>query len=130
MRDTIRLMVIVALLTGPLPVLAHHSFEAEFDSTKTVKLQGEVTRLDWTNPHIWIHLDAKDENGAEGQWMCEGMSTTTLGRRGWTRNTLKPGDEITVEGFRAKNGGNICNARVVTASDGTQLFAGSAPPNP
>jgi hypothetical protein len=105
---------------------AHHSFEAEFDAKKTVVLNGTVTKMDWMNPHIYIHLDAKDENGKTGSWACEGGNPSSLLRMGWKRNSLKTGDQIQIDGYRAKDGTNTCNARSVKLADGTKLFAGSS----
>ncbi len=105
---------------------AHHSFEAEYDLKKPVTLTGKVTKVDWMNPHIFIHLDAKDDKGVEGVWACEGGNPSSLIRNGWKRNSLKPGDEIVIEGYRAKDGSNTCNGRTVKLPDGTRLFAGSS----
>jgi len=115
----------LAILTA-VAALAHHSFEAEFDSKKTVTLTGTVTKVDWMNPHIYIHLDAKDENGKPGSWDCEGGNPSSLMRLGWKRNTLKAGDQIVIEGYRAKDGSNTCNGKSVKLADGTKLFAGSS----
>ena len=112
-------------LTG-VPVFAHHSFAAEFDSTKAVTLQGTVTKLDWMNPHIWIYLDTKDDSGTVAHWQCEGGPPNTLTRNGWSRDSLKIGDTATVEGFRSKDGTNTCNARSVKLPSGKSVFAGSA----
>jgi hypothetical protein len=116
----------VSLLAAALPLLAHHSFAAEFDATKAVTLQGAVTKLDWMNPHIWIYLDSKDDAGAVAHWQCEGGPPNTLTRNGWTRDSLKIGDQVTVEGFRSKDGTNTCNARSVKLPSGKSVFAGSA----
>src|ERR1700722_4343282 len=116
----------VSLLAAALPLLAHHSFAAEFDATKAVTLQGAVTKLDWMNPHIWIYLDSKDDAGAVAHWQCEGGPPNTLTRNGWTRDSLKIGDQVTVEGFRSKDGTNTCNARSVKLPSGKSVVAGSA----
>src|SRR5262245_43650290 len=89
------------LAAAVLPVYAHHSFAAEFDVTKTVTLNGSVTKLEWMNPHIWLYLDVKEPNGVEA-WQCEGGAPNTLTRNGWNRDTLKSGDQITIEGYLAK----------------------------
>jgi hypothetical protein len=121
------LLGVGSFLAGP-PAVAHHAFSAEFDAEKRVKLTGAVTRLDWTNPHAWIYVDVKDETGKLANWGFELASPNGLMRSGWTRFSLKPGDIVTVEGARAKNGSNNANAEVVTvASTGEKLFAGSAP---
>ena len=119
------LFAVLAALTAT-SAFAHHSFEAEFDGKKTVLLTGTVTQVDWMNPHIYIRLDAKDENGKSGSWMCEGGNPSSLIRMGWKRNTLKVGDQIVIDGYRAKDGTNTCNGRSVKLADGTKLFAGSS----
>ena len=118
--------LIVGLLLAPLPAIAHHAFAAEFDANKTITVQGPVFKLEWTNPHIWIYVDMKDTEGNVTRWQCEGGSPNTLNRQGWTRDSLKVGDRVSIEGFRAKNGSNTCNSRVVTTADGKRLFAGSS----
>ena len=121
-------LLVVGLLLAGRAVVAHHAFSAEFDAEKRVKLTGAVTRLDWTNPHAWIYVDVKDETGKVANWGFELASPNGLMRSGWTRFSLKPGDVVTVEGARAKNGSNNANAEVViVASTGQKLFAGSAP---
>jgi hypothetical protein len=108
-------------------MLAHHSFAAEFDNKKPVELKGTVTSIEWVNPHAWIHMDVKDENGKATRWSCELGSPNLLMRNGWRRNTLKPGDNIIVNGSAAKDGSNIANARTVKLADGTRVFnAGSS----
>jgi hypothetical protein len=127
MRSTLAVLVAGAgLLVAVFPLAAHHSFAAEFDSTKAVTLQGTVTKLDWMNPHIWIYLDTKDESGTVAHWQCEGGPPNTLTRQGWTRDALKTGDQATIEGFRSKDGTNTCNARSVKLPSGKSVFAGSA----
>ncbi len=113
-------------LLAALPVLAHHSFAAEYDDSKPVTLTGSVTKVEWMNPHIWIYVDAKDESGSMSKWQCEGGAPNSLTRNGWNKNSLKPGDNITIDGFRSKDGTNTCNSRSVTLADGRSLFAGSS----
>ena len=128
MRSTLAVLVAGAglFMVASFPLAAHHSFAAEFDSTKAVTLQGTVTKLDWMNPHIWIYLDTKDDSGTVAHWQCEGGPPKTLTRQGWTRDALKIGDQATIEGFRSKDGTNTCNARSVKLPSGKSVFAGSA----
>jgi hypothetical protein len=105
---------------------AHHSFAAEFDANQPVTLKGTVTRMEWINPHAWIHLDVKKPDGTTEQWMIEGGTPNTLVRRGFTKSSLAEGTEITVEGFRAKNGKLRANGRDLILPDGKRLFLGSS----
>ena len=98
---------------------AHHSFEAEYDLKKPITLAGTVAKVDWMNPHIFIHIDVKDENGKVAHWMCEGGNPSSLTRAGWKRTSLKAGDEIVISGYRAKDGTNTCNGRTVKLADGS-----------
>jgi hypothetical protein len=121
-------VLVVGFLLGNRPVVAHHAFAAEFDSEKPVKLTGAVTKLEWTNPHAWIYVDVKDETGTVTNWGFEMASPNGLMQSGWTRFSLKPGDVVTIEGSRAKNGSSKANATTVTlASTGERLFAGANP---
>jgi hypothetical protein len=117
---------LAVIVSGAGAALAHHAFAAEFDSTKPVSLQGVVTKMEWINPHSWIHLDVKNADGTVTKWMIEGGTPNTLVRRGFTRESLKPGTEIRVEGFRAKNGANRANGRDLVLPDGKRLFLGSS----
>ena len=114
------------LLGGGASAVAHHAFAAEFDSTKPVSLKGVVTKMEWINPHSWIHLEVKNDDGTTTVWMIEGGTPNTLVRRGFTRESLKPGTEIRVEGFRAKNGAYRANGRDLVLPDGKRLFLGSS----
>src|SRR5688500_12478769 len=120
-------LLVVGLLLAGRAVVAHHAFSAEFDAEKPVKLTGAVTRLDWTNPHAWIYVDIKDESGKVANWGFELASPNGLMRNGWTRFSLKPGDVVTIEGSRAKNGSTNANAQSVITSTGQKLFAGANP---
>ena len=124
-----RLFVLAAgfgLIVAAVPASAHHSFAAEFDATRSLTVTGTVTKVEWTNPHARIYLDAKDESGKVVNWDFELGPPNGLMRRGWTRNSLKPGHVVTVTGFHSKTVANIGNARTVTLSDGRQVFAGSS----
>lgn len=115
------------LLLVPAALRAHHSFAAEYDTKKPVELKGNVTGIDWVNPHAWIHLEVKDESGKVTAWDCELGSPNLLLRNGWRKDTIKPGDAIIVKGSAAKDGSNIANARTVKMADGRRVFnAGSS----
>ena len=128
MRTRILLTAVAALLMVPVSLWAHHAFAAEFDSTKPVKLRGTVTKMDWINPHSWIHLETKDSDGRTVTWMVELGTPNVLIRRGFTKKALEAGTEIVVSGYQAKNGENKMNGGYVTFKDGTRLFAGGSGP--
>ena len=118
--------IVVLALVAVAPLAAHHSFAAEFDSAKQVKLTGTVTKIDWTNPHVWFYLDVKDEAGKITNWGFEMGPPHMLQGQGWTRTTMKLGDTVSVQGSMAKNGSNRVNARNVTTVDGKKMGAASS----
>jgi len=114
------------LLLTSLPVLAHHSFAAEYDDKKPVNLKGTVSKVEWTNPHARFYVDVKDEGGKMTNWEFELGSPNGLMRQGWTRNSMKVGDTVSIDGYVAKDGSKLGNARTIKTADGKKLFAGSA----
>ena len=116
----------VAVLLASGSALAHHSFQAEFDISKPVTLKGTVAKVEWVNPHVYVHLDVKDDKGETTNWELELGSPNGLMRQGWTRNSLKKGDQVTITGSLAKDGSKLANARTVKLADGRQVFAGSS----
>jgi hypothetical protein len=114
------------LLLAAIPVWAHHAFAAEFDGTKPLKLTGTVTKMEWINPHSWIHLDVKNTDGSTTAWMVEGGSPNTLFRLGFTREALPEGAVIIVDGYRAKDGSNRAVGANLTFPDGKRLFMGGS----
>ena len=113
-------------LMAAAPVNARHAFAAEFDSTKPVKLRGTITKMEWINPHAWMHLEVKNKDGSVEQWMIEAGPPGALVRRGWKKDSVVPGTEVLVEGYQALDGSKRANGRDVTFPDGTRLFAGSS----
>ena len=127
MRTKLAIVVAgIGLLLSVEPVLAHHSFAAEFDAKRPVKLRGTITRMEWINPHAWIHIDVKGPDGKIVNWMIEAGTPNTLFRRGFTKDSLEPGTEILVDGYLSKDGSNRANGRDVTFPDGRKLFLGSS----
>jgi len=114
------------LLAAAVPAIAHHAFAAEYDGTKPVKVKGVVTKVEWMNPHIWFYLDVKDDGGKVTTWGFSGGPPGMLARRGITKDVMKTGDVIVVEGFRAKDGSNNASGGNVTFADGRKVFAGAA----
>ena len=114
----------VGLLLAALPLLAHHSFAAEFDVSKPITLKGKFVRMDWVNPHSHILLDVTDADGKVVTWSFEALPPNVLFRQGWRKDSLKPGEEIEVEGFQAKDGSANAWSRSVKTADGRRLFAG------
>jgi hypothetical protein len=115
-----------ALLFAELPALAHHSFAAEYDSQQPIKLTGTVTKVEWMNPHIYYYVDVKDKAGKITNFAVEGGTPNQLYRQGWRKDSLRVGDVVTVQGFRAKDGANHVNGRMVILADGTRVFGGSS----
>jgi hypothetical protein len=119
-------LAMVALASNATSLRAHHSFAAEFDFQKPVTLKGTVVQWEMINPHGWITIDVKGNDGRAARWMVETSNPNGLMRLGWTKRSLKPGDEITIEGYMAKDGSNTVNAARVTLADGRTVFAGSS----
>ena len=135
MRAKLSVVVVgMGLLMAAVPVIAHHSFAAEYDASKPITLKGAVTKIEWTNPHARFYMDVKDDKGTVTNWNLELASPNVLTRQGWTRKSLEVGDQITVEGSLAKDGSKMANARIVTLANGKRIFAGSSggdqPPPP
>lgn len=118
------------VLAATAQLLAHHSFAAEFDANKRVVLKGTVTKVDWRNPHIYLYLNVKDDRGGVTEWACEGGPPNVLLRQGWTRTSVREGDEVTIDGAVAKDGSKRCNSRSVNLADGRKVFAGSSEDSP
>ena len=130
MRRKLAVMLgIAGLLMAAAPMFAHHAFAAEFDAQKPVKLKGTVVKVEFINPHSWIHMDVKDADGKVTRWMVEGGSPNALFRRGVNKDALPQGTEIMVDGYQAKDGSNRANGRDITFADGRKLFVGGSNPD-
>lgn len=121
--------VISGLVAMAVPAWAHHSFAAEFDINKPLKLTGTVTSMEWINPHSWIHIDVRGQDGQVTSWMVEGGSPNILLRRGFTKKSLEPGTVVVVDGYQAKSGENRMNGANITFPDGKRLFLGGSNPD-
>jgi hypothetical protein len=119
-------MIAGGLMIAAVPGFAHHSFSAEYDRAKSISLKGTVTKVEWMNPHARFYVDVKDDGGKVTNWEFELGSPNGLMRQGWTRNSLKPGDVITVNGSRAKDGSNLVNASNVAFEDGKRVLGGAS----
>ena len=116
----------LCVLVAAAPLVAHHAFSAEFDQSKPVKLAGEITKLEWTNPHAWLFVDVKTPDGKVTNWRFEMGAPNALLRAGWSRSDIKPGTAVTISGFMARGGGSVGNAFQVRLPDGRDLFAASS----
>jgi DNA/RNA endonuclease YhcR with UshA esterase domain len=129
MSSKLAFVASLGLILGTVRLQAHHSFEAEYDFNKPLKLTGTVTKVEWMNPHARFYVDVTDENGKVTNWNFELGPIVILVRQGWRKDSLKPGDQVTVEGFQAKDGNSLGNARKVTLPDGRRVFGGSSADN-
>ena len=119
-------LTIATSFLGALAAWGHHSFAAEYDGNKPVTLKGTVVRMEWVNPHSWLRVKVTDDNGKTEEWLCETAPPNGLYRQGWRKDSIKEGEQVTVEGFRAKDSSNTMTARSVVTADGRKMFAGSA----
>lgn len=116
------------LLLAAAPLAAHHAFAAEFDVNQPVKVHGKITKLEWVNPHAWLYVDVKDADGKVVNWHFELGPPNALFRLGWKKDSVAPGTEVDITGFRAKNGENVANGRAITLPDGREMFSGGSGP--
>jgi hypothetical protein len=126
-KSAVAVATLGLMMAGTAATLsAHHSFAAEFDANKPITMTGTVTKMEWTNPHVWVHMDVKSPDGKVENWAFEAGTPNVLFRRGFTRQSLEPGTEIRIDGYRAKDGSNRGNGRDITFPDGKTLFMGSS----
>ena len=123
---TVMCLVVLVMGGAATSVSAHHAFAAEFDANKPVSFKGTVTKMEWVNPHTWLHVDVKKTDGTVENWAIEAGTPNVLFRRGFTKESLLPGTEIVIEGYQAKDGSHRCNGRDLTLPDGRKLFLGSS----
>src|SRR5580704_3337292 len=123
----IKLAAVLGILfaAAVVPMEAHHSFAAEYDATKAVRITGVISKVEWTNPHSYLYIDVKDDHGNLSTWTCEGGAPNTLSRRGFRKNSIKIGDTATIDGYGAKDGSHLMEARRITLSDGRSFYSGS-----
>ena len=124
-RSSLAAATLLVVFAAGARLAAHHSFAAEFDGQKPVTLKGTITKMEWTNPHAWLHVDVKGADGKVVAWMIEGGAPNALLRRGWNRESVAPGTAVVVQGFRARDGSNRASGGDVTLPDGKKLFIGS-----
>lgn len=123
---TTKITVVFGILLGTAPTWAHHSFAAEFDRNKVVNLEGTIVKMEWVNPHAWIHVAVKNPDGTSTNWMVEANTPNGLLRRGFTKKSLEEGTEVLIRGYQAKSGDNKINGSSMTFKDGKKLFLGSS----
>ena len=122
MKNALRILLVSAVLRAGVPAFAHHAFSSEYDMSKPVTLKGLVTKVTWENPHVWFFVDVQDTEGHVVNWGCETRGPGRLTKQGWTRDSLKPGDTVVVEGFLAKDGSHMADGRKMTFADGRKIF--------
>jgi len=125
MTTKLAALIGLALAAAVLPIYAHHSFAAEYDASKAVRITGVISKVEWTNPHSYLYIDVKDEHGVTSTWTCEGGAPNALSRRGFRKNDIKLGDTVTIDGYGAKDGSHLMDARRITLSDGRSFYSGS-----
>jgi hypothetical protein len=121
----VQALLVLALAGCVLPIQAHHSFSAEYDASKALRITGLISKVEWTNPHSYIYLDVKDDHGNFVTWTCEGGAPNALSRRGFRKNDIKLGDTVTIDGYGAKDGSHLMDARRITLTDGRTFYSGS-----
>lgn len=124
-RGIAALVITFVFLASGLPVVAHHSFAAQYDRNKPIKLKGAITKLEWANPHIYFYVDVADAAGVTANWAIEGGAPSTLYRAGWRKDSAKVGDVVTIDGFLARDGSKLVNMQSAVLADGRNLFVGT-----